>query len=101
MKPSVFSSCSVVPIGPAPVRKGSVRMVDIDPAIRSALDDGSLESVTLVEALIVDHGKLIRSVAPDAGAAVFAAMDVAMEGKITSRMRNSGRILFDRFGLPE
>ncbi|MGV3483185.1 MAG: DNA alkylation repair protein [Planctomycetaceae bacterium] len=76
-------------------------MSDITPDVRRALDAGTLEAVTLVEALVVDHGKLFRTLAPDAGTTAFAAMDRTMEGKITSRMRDSGKILFDTFGLAQ
>jgi 3-methyladenine DNA glycosylase AlkC len=90
-----------IPIAAAPRRKGSIRMADIPPEIRQALNDGSMEAVTLVEVLVVDYGKLLRIVAPDAGHEAFAEMDETMEVKITARMKSCGQILLRHFKLED
>ncbi len=76
-------------------------MADIPVKVHKSLNDGTIEAVTLVEVLVVNHGKLLRAVAPDAGRNAFDAMDGTMQVKITERMRSSGRLLLERYGLDE
>lgn len=101
MSASVPRKGITTPIERAPIRKGAIRMADIAPDVRQALNQGTIEAVTLVEALVVDHGQLLRAIAADAGPETLAAMDATMDGKITSRMKRSGAVLYDRFGMEE
>ena len=89
------------PIAAAAPRKGAMRIVDIPKATLEQLNRGELEAVTLVEMLSIQHGKLLRAVAPDAPRKLHQAMDATMEVKITERLRQAGRLLLDHFGLEE
>lgn len=87
------------PISPAPRRKGSLRMADIPAEVRQGLNEGRLEAVTLVEALAVDHARLLREVLPQAGEAMVRRVQAAQELKITGKMRAMGEILHECEGL--
>lgn len=87
------------PISPAPRRKGSLRMADIPAEVRQGLNEGRLEAVTLVEALAVDHARLLREVLPQAGEAMVRRVQEAQQLKITGKMRAMGEILHEGEGL--
>jgi len=87
------------PVTAAPQRKGSLRMADIPPHVIAGLNAGELEAVTLVESLAMDYGLLLPAVAPDAGEETIRLMVEAQQLKVTGRMKASGQILHDRYGL--
>lgn len=87
------------PVSPAAKRKGSLRMADIPHDVITGLNSGELEAVTLVECLSVDYGQLLPAVAPDAGEETIQRMREAQQLKITGRMKASGDILHERYGL--
>lgn len=75
---------------------GARRMADVTPARRAALNAGKAEARTLAECLVVDHGLLMRAVAPEVGATVCAALSV--RDGVTVRMARAGAVLHDAFG---
>jgi 3-methyladenine DNA glycosylase AlkC len=89
------------PVAAASPRKGAIRTSDIEKSTLAKLNRGEIESVTLVEVLAVHHGKLLRSIAPEASKAAHKAMDQVMEVKITERMKMAGRLLLSEFGLED
>ena len=80
-------------------RKGSVRRSDIPPDVLKGLNDGTIETVTLVEWLAIDMSTLLRSILPGVG--LSDAQDVlgetadrlAGEG-VTRRLKGIGEILY-------
>ncbi len=87
------------PIVAAPSRTGARRMADIPATLQNDLDNGSIEAVSLVESLAVDHGKLFHSIAPKAKKSVKSLMDESMSVPITRRIRLGGECLLQQFGL--
>jgi len=56
-----------------PRRKGAVRMSEIPPEVLKGLNEGRLETITLVEWLAIDIRSLARSIIPQVGLASKAA----------------------------
>jgi hypothetical protein len=86
----------------SPRRKGAVRMADIPPDVMAALNRGEIESVTLVEWLVIDMPQLLRhalaSAGVDAPNAVARAEAVAGE-RFTLSQCEVGKALHDE--VPE
>ena len=81
-----------------PARKGARRQSDIDPETRAELNAGRIASATLAECLVVDHAKLLRTVAPQLSANDFAAIGALSQAGITQRMAAVADLLRARLG---
>jgi 3-methyladenine DNA glycosylase AlkC len=84
-------------------RKGPQRMADIPPAVLRALNDGVIETKTLVEWLAIDVQKLILSAMTSAelddhrDVLVAATKDIAEDG-VEQRTRRIGTLLYSLLG---
>lgn len=79
-------------------RKGALRRDDVPPDIREKLNNGSIESITLAEALVIDHAKLLRAVAPEVGEKAISSMEAVKDGGIKSKISLGGKIFLECFG---
>ncbi len=79
-------------------RKGALRRVDVPADIKEKLDNGSIESITLAEALVVDHAKLLRAVAPEVGEKAISSMEAIRDGGIKSKISLGGKLILEHFG---
>ena len=83
----------------APRRKGAVRRSAIPTDVLQALNEGTEETITLVEWLAIDMPTLVRSVTPqvglsDLGAELGSAADSLADKGVTVRLRGIGEALF-------
>lgn len=84
-------------------RKGSARMADIPKPVLAALNDGAIETKTLVEWLAIDVRKLMNNAIQIAGLEEHAnllraaAKEIALDG-IEQRTRRMGTLLFSVAG---
>lgn len=76
-------------------RKGARRMSEIPAGVLRELNAGEAESITLVEILAIDSAKLARA----AGLNGSDAERIAAAGGIVPRMKEGGRVLFERHGV--
>lgn len=79
-------------------RKGALRRVDVPVDIREKLNDGSIESITLAEALVIDHAKLLRAVAPEVGEKAISSMEAIRDGGIKAKISLGGKVFLEHFG---
>jgi 3-methyladenine DNA glycosylase AlkC len=87
------------PVSPAPARTGAKSIAEIAPDLLQQLNHGTLEAVTLAEVLAIDHGQLLRAIAPDLGAPILEQVSAHGSLKIKARMQIVGQLLLDRYGL--
>ena len=87
------------PVSPAPARTGAKSIAEIAPDLLQQLNHGTLEAVTLAEVLAIDHGQLLRAIAPDLGAPILEQVSAHGHLKIKARMQIVGQLLLDRYGL--
>ncbi|QZY52382.1 HEAT repeat domain-containing protein [Leucobacter tenebrionis] len=80
---------------------GARSRADIDPVHLGALNSGAAPSRTLAEALAIDHTVLLRSVLPDADAALRAEVADAQGVGILKRMTRIGEALAARLDAAE
>lgn len=78
-------------------RKGARRRSEVPPDVLRALNEGTMETVNMVEGLVVDCGVLLRHTAPELPRGAAAAVRDA-EG-ITRKMRVAGEVLAARWGM--
>lgn len=79
-------------------RKGALRRVDVPPDIKEKLNNGSIESITLAEALVIDHAKLLRAVAPEVGENAISSMEAVKDSGIKLKISHGGKIFLEHFG---
>ena len=82
-----------------PRRKGAVRRSEIPPDVLRALNEGTEETITLVEWLAIDMPTLLRSVTPQVGLSevgdeLGSAADSLADKGVTVRLRGIGEALF-------
>jgi 3-methyladenine DNA glycosylase AlkC len=87
------------PVSPAPARTGAKSIAEIAPDLLQQLNHGTLEAVTLAEVLAIDHGQLLRAIAPDLGTPILGQVSAHGHLKIKARMQIVGQLLLDRYGL--
>jgi 3-methyladenine DNA glycosylase AlkC len=87
------------PVSPAPARTGAKSIAEIAPDLLQQLNHGTLEAVTLAEVLAIDHGQLLRAIAPDLGTPILEQVSAHGHLKIKARMQIVGQLLLDRYGL--
>jgi 3-methyladenine DNA glycosylase AlkC len=87
------------PVSPAPARTGAKSIAEIAPDLLQQLNHGTLEAVTLAEVLAIDHGQLLRAIAPDLGTPILEQVSAHGSLKIKARMQIVGQLLLDRYGL--
>ena len=81
-----------------PRRKGAIRRADIPPDVLKALNEGTEETITLVEWLVIDMPTLLRSISPRVGLTdktgeLKQALEQLADKGITERLRGMGQAL--------
>jgi 3-methyladenine DNA glycosylase AlkC len=84
--------------GARTIRKGARTMADIPPAIVNKLNKGEMEAATLVEVLIVDFAKLMKSAFPTLDPIFIKEMKAAKELGWVGRTKLAGDILYRGLG---
>lgn len=82
--------------GKAPTRRGALRMADVAPEIKAAIERGEEETRTLAEILVADFAALLKHLAPRTPETVLQA--IRDERSVTKRMPMCAAALGEAWG---